>query len=74
MGHNIQDIFNWQMWCSDAEILTFIKPCLPKRPAKNYPEGVRKLFLKPKPSLSVNDSDDSDDSSDESSSDSDEDL
>ena len=48
------------MYCSDAEVLTFIKPCLPKRPEKTLPEGVRKLFLNPEPSLSVEESSDSD--------------
>ena len=65
------------MWCSDAEILTFIKPCLPKRPEKTLPLAVRNLFLEPQPSLSalsISDSDDLDDSSDESSSDSDDDV
>ena len=56
-----------QMWCSDPEILAFIKPCLPTRPSRTHPEGVRKLFLvaQPPPSSSA-DSSESDDSDSES--------
>ena len=59
-----------QMWCSDPEILAFIKPCLPTRPSRTHPEGVRKLFRvaqpPPAPSTSADssESDDSDSDSD----------
>ena len=57
-----------QMWCSDPEILAFIKPCLPTRPSRTHPEGVRKLFrvAQPPPSTSADssESDDSDSDSD----------
>ena len=49
LKNNLTDIFVRQLWTCDREVLSFIKPCLPKRPDKTHPEGVRKLFLQPKP-------------------------
>ena len=72
LKNNLQDIFMRQMWCSDPEILAFIKPCLPARPNRTHPKGVRKLFLvaQPPPSSSA-DSSESDDSASDSASESD---
>ena len=49
MKNNLTDIFVRQLWTCDREVLGFIKPCLPKRPHKTHPLGVKKLFLVPKP-------------------------
>ena len=49
MKNNLTDIFVRQLWTCDREVLGFIKPCLPKRPHKTHPQGVKKLFLVSKP-------------------------